>query len=173
MTALDRNPTSANFLSPNNFRLQVSKLPNTTFFVQRINIPGLSLPEVPVPTPLTALHLSGDHIQWGDLRFVFKVDENLNNWREIFNWLTGAGFPESTDQFEEIKSETRPGYGLFSDITLFVLNSARNPSLAINFKQCQPTTLSDIDFDSTSTNIDFITASAIFKYTSYTFESIS
>ena len=32
----------------------------------------------------------------------FLVDENLENYMKIHNWLTGLGYPETTKQFKDL-----------------------------------------------------------------------
>jgi hypothetical protein len=49
-----------------------------------------------LPTP-------GDIIEFGDLSLRFLVDENLENYMEIQNWIRGLGFPENLQQFDDLE----------------------------------------------------------------------
>ena len=42
------------------------------------------------------------HAKFQDFTLRFMVDENLENYMKIHNWLTGLGFPESPQQFIDI-----------------------------------------------------------------------
>ena len=55
MTAYSNiNPTDVSPLNPNGFTFQVDRLPDTTFFVQSVNLPGINLGEFMQATPLVA-----------------------------------------------------------------------------------------------------------------------
>jgi hypothetical protein len=42
--------------------------------------------------------LPGDKILFEDFSLRFLVDENLENYMEIHNWIRGLGFPESLEE---------------------------------------------------------------------------
>ena len=46
MAALDKTPANKNFLNPLNFKFQIQRAPNVNFFIQKINIPSITLPEI-------------------------------------------------------------------------------------------------------------------------------
>lgn len=168
MTALDHNPESINFLSPFGFKFQIKKCPNVNFFVQSINIPGISLPELNIGNPFVQVPYGGDHITYTDLNFSFKVDETLTNYMEIFHWIKGIGFPDNFKEFLELSKKPKfTGEGLVSDISLLVLSSSRNPTYEIVYKDAFPISLSEIVFNSTSTDVNYLTATSFFKYTTY------
>ena len=35
----------------------------------------------------------------------FLVDENMVNYMAIHNWMTGLGFPETTQEFKDLTTE--------------------------------------------------------------------
>ena len=39
---------------------------------------------------------------YGDLSLRFLVDENMENYMAIHNWMTGLGFPETTQDFKDL-----------------------------------------------------------------------
>ena len=51
MSAINNTPENKNFLSPLNFRFQIKKAPNVNFFIQKVNIPQIELPQVDTPNP--------------------------------------------------------------------------------------------------------------------------
>ena len=60
----------------------------------------------------------------------------------------------------------------FLAISLIVLNSARNPNYEFVFRSAFPTDLSSIDFDTTDNDVDYVSASATFKYMLFDIEKI-
>ena len=94
----------------------------------------------------------------------------MRNWTEIYDWIVGLTYPESSDQYAELK-KTGDGYGslsgLYSDANLFILSSHKNVQYNVNFTNVFPTTLTDIDMDSSLGDIDAVTADVSFLYTTY------
>ena len=60
-----------------------------------------------------------------------------------------------------------PLYFQYSDATLQVLNSNYKPSVLINFKDAFPVSLSTLEFDVSTRDYSFFTASVTFKYLIY------
>lgn len=159
--------TNRNFLSPLNFRFQLKRAPHVNFFVQKVNLPGLSLPDVDVNNPLIRVPYPGDHLQYDELEVSFKVDEDLKNYMEIHEWVRALG-KRSFNEYKSIASQsTISGNSIRSDISLMILTSNRNANYEVVFKDAFPTRLSGIDFSTTDEDIDYIEASATFRYTIY------
>ena len=88
----------------------------------------------------------------------------------IHNWLTGLGFPESTQDFVDLTTNDSGLKDLkeqFSDGDLMILNSNYKTSAIVKFKDLFPYSLTSIDFDSSVTDIQYFTAEVNFKYTVY------
>jgi hypothetical protein len=47
---------------------------------------------------LKDIELPGDKLIFGDLTLRFLVDEDLENYLEIQNWMRGLGYPESLQE---------------------------------------------------------------------------
>lgn len=165
MTAVEDTPLNKNYLSPLNYKFSVKKLPHINFFLQRANIPSLSIVSPSMPNPFVAIPLSGDHIQFGTLSISWKVDEQLKSYQEIFNWLMGLGFAKDYKQYADLAKKNKTGEGIISDISIVVTDSAKNPRFEFVFVDAFPTYLSDLNLDTTTMDVNYITASATFKYT--------
>jgi len=173
MSALDQNPSTLNFLSPLKFKFQIKKTPNTNFFVQRVKVPMMSLPNTDQPNPFVRIPKPGDHITFEDLTVTFKVDENFTNYMELYDWIVQMGKPYDYSQYAQI--ENRPvisGLGIFSDLSLIVLDSASRANYDITFNDAFPITLGDMTFETTATDVDFVTAEVTFKYRQYSINKI-
>jgi len=173
MSAISNQPTSQNFLSPVHFDFQIKKCPALSFFAQRVRIPAINLPPAIEPTPFTHIPATGDHITWAPLEVDFKVDEALQNWFEIFNWMTGLGFPEDYDEYKALQDSPKIlATGIKSDISIFILDSSKNPKFNCIVKDAFPTGLSQMQLNSDVGDIDFMMCTATFSYTNYVMSTI-
>lgn len=172
-TALDRTPPFLNFMSPLHATFEVKKLPGVNFSLQTANIPSIVLPATFQHNPLVKIPKMGDHIEYEPLQVSFKVDEELDNYIQVHNWIRRLGFPESTNEYAVIKGQSRmSGLGEFSDASLMIRNSNRNVNFAINYIDMIPTSLSSLIFDTTNEDIPYITAVATFVYSHFDVERI-
>lgn len=170
MTALDRLPANINPLQPVDFQFYVKKLPTVNFFVLGVNLPGISLPKVGVPSPLTEVRETGDHPEYEPFSIRFLLDENIKNWLEIHNWIRALGSPESLDEYKALadKPKTDLGEGLKTDVTVGVLSSARNLNIVFNFYDAFPVSLSGLALACDSEEpTRYVEATASFYYTLY------
>jgi len=99
-----RQPAKLDYASPIQFRFKCTKLPEVEFTCQTANIPGVTLGEGVMPTPLKDIPIPGDKLSFGSLDINFLVDENLNNYKEIHDWLLGIGFPQNHTQFQNLQA---------------------------------------------------------------------
>ena len=169
-SAFSNQIQNRNFLSPVGFKFTLAKYPKVSFFCNSSRIPELNLGTAIQPSYLKDLDVPGEKIIYGDLMVRFLVDENLENYMAIHNWITGLGFPETTQQF---KNQTTNSDGIrdlkeqYSDGSLSILNSNYRTVANVKFKDLFPVSLTSLDFDSTVTDIQYFTAEATFKYTVY------
>jgi hypothetical protein len=100
----------------------------------------------------------------------------MTNYLEMYNWLRGLGFPESYDEYGNlVRQNTYAGSDnekIFSDGTLMILTSHNNANVRVTFEDMFPIALSDLSFDSTLTDIDYLKATVTFRYKLYTLEKI-
>ena len=171
MSAIDKNAQNLNLLSPLGFKFQIRKLPDVNYFLQRVTLPQITLPEVSQPTPFTVNHHPGDHIDYGYLDIVFKVDEDLNNYRQIHSWVRGLGFPTEFQEYQDLVNRTEfVGAGIKSDATLIITTDLKNPNIDVNFQDCFPTSLGALEMNTTDSTVQYITCGARFAYTLFDVE---
>ena len=183
-----RQPAKMDYASPIQFRFKCTKLPQVEFFCQTANIPGISLGSAQMNTPLHDVPIPGDKINYQDLSISFLVDENLNNYKEIHDWLIGLGTPQSDSQFAGLlesgsdrfagsTASTAPvGSGtaqplnegaIYSDATLTVLNSKNIAKTEIRFRNVYPTSLGSLSYDIKASDVDYLQVNASFSYMGY------
>ena len=189
-----RQPAKMDYASPIQFRFKCTKLPQVEFFCQSANVPGISLGSATQSTPLYDVPIPGDKITYQDLSITFIVDENLNNYKEIHDWLLGLGFPNKHQQFKDLQTTgqdrfpgstagaTVPGIkevkplsegGIYSDATLTVLNSKNIAKTEIRFQNLYPTSLGSLSYDVKLSDVDYLQASVSFSYMNYDIIQIS
>ena len=99
-----REPDKLDYASPVQFRFKCSKLPTVEFFCQSANIPGISIGTATMPTGLKDIPIPGEKVSYQDLSISFLVDENLNNYKEIHDWIIALGFPQNHTQFADLQA---------------------------------------------------------------------
>ena len=191
---ISREPSKSDYASPIQFRFKCTKLPLVEFFVQSANIPGINLGSATQTNPLYDIPLPGDKITYSALDMSFLVDENLNNYKEIHDWILGLGFPNKNEQFANLQAAgsdrfpgstagpTVPGVqtpaplsegGIYSDAILTVLNSKNIAKTEIRFQNVYPTSLGSLNYDVRQTDVDYLSASVSFNYMNYDIIQIS
>ncbi len=159
-----------NFLAPVGFKFTLSKFPKVTFFSNTARIPDITLGTAIQSTYLKDIDVPGEKLTFGDLNVRFLVDENLENYMKIHNWLTGLGFPESAQEFIDKTTDQdglRDMKEQFSDGSLHILNSNFNDIAVVKFRDLFPIYLTSLEFDATESDINYFTADVTFKYTIY------
>ena len=191
---INREPTKLDYASPIQFRFKITKLPKVEFFIQTANIPGINLGTATVPTPLYDYPVPGDTLTYQSLDISFLCDENLSNYKELHDWLSGLGFAKNHTEFADLQgtgADRFPGTtsstaatgtsikkpldegGTYSDATLTVLTSKNIAKTEIRFQNVYPTSLSSLSYDVRQTDIDYIQASVSFQYMNYDIVQIS
>jgi hypothetical protein len=165
MSAIDNTPVNKNFLSPLNFTFILKRSPSLNFFVQKINLPGISLNAINTDSPLLRIPYGGDHIEYENLSVTFKVDEDFQNYLEIHNWIRGLGYPVDQTEYAALTNvNISSGLGTKSDIAIVIANGLKNANIEISFKDAFPIDLSELVFEVTDTDVNYVTATATFSY---------
>ena len=172
-----RQIQNRNFLSPLGYKFVLNRAPKVAFFANSANIPGIELGTTEQPNYLRKIPVPGDMMQFEDLTLRFMVDENLENFMEVQNWIRGLGFPESLNEIYNLQKQEdiakyypdlfRSEMNIYSDGTLFVLTNTEVNNFKIKFKGLFPYSLTTIQFDSTPEDIRYVTAEVKFKYMMY------
>ena len=94
-----RQPEQLDYASPTQFRFGIHQLPKVEFFTVTANLPGISVDNTTLPTPYKDISIMGEKPTFENLTISFIVDEYLENYISLHNWLTGIGFPQDRAQF--------------------------------------------------------------------------
>lgn len=169
-TSFPNQIDNRNFLSPIGFKFTLSKEPKASFFCNSARIPEINLGTAVQPSYLKDLDVPGDKLTYGDFSLRFLVDENMENYMTIHNWLTGLGYPETTQDFKDLTTNdggVRDLKEQFSDGSLHILNSNFRDVAIVKFKDLFPTYLTSLEFEASDTDVNYFTAEVSFKYTVY------
>ena len=183
-----RQPEVMDYASPVQFRFKCSKLPKVEFFCQTANIPGIGLGVADIETPLKSIPFPGDKVTYQDLAISFLVDENLENYKEIHDWIIGLGAPQDHTQFANLRATSSdrfpgtsssnaitgqatadplPESGMYSDATLTVLNSKNIAVTEIRFHNIFPTSLGALSYDVQASDVNYLQTNVDFSYMYY------
>ena len=185
-----QQPPVYDYATGTQWRIAFNRIPKTTWFCTAANVPGITLGEASYPTPMVDMFLTGDKLTFETLNITFIVDEELQNYRELWNWLVGIGSPVRHDQWataltqgdgavrqfgtEDADPRTKSTYeesNLYSDATLIVYNSKNIPKVDVKFKNMFPTSLSALEYSQDLSDVEYFKASATFRYLYYEFET--
>ena len=173
-SAFGKQIQNRNFLSGVAFKFNLAKFPKVDFFSNSAIIPVLNLELAQQASYLKNIAVPGERLTYGDFTLRFLVDENMENYKSVYDWLTGLGFPETTKEFADIikdsDGQTDPKEA-FCDGTLRILNSNYREVAKVKFNDLFPISLTSLDFDATNTDVQYFTAEATFKYTLYKISS--
>ena len=169
-----------NFLSPIGFKFTIDRMRGVEFFCQSASIPSISLGSADTATRLNKIKNPGDELQYEDLFLRFLVDENMKNWYQVHDWMREIATPYSTKEFKynrgDIKSvnkrEATYDYASANnqwrcDCSLFILSSNYRVVSEIIFRDAWPSSLSTLNFDAASPDINYFTAEVSLKYNYY------
>ena len=174
MSAINTQPDNKNMLSPTGFRFVLNRTPNVNYFTYSVPIPTLTLGEIDTENPNVRLPFPGDKLRYEPLSIRFRVDEDLQNYLEIHNWLVSLGYPEDIlNQTAYARGAYNTGGQVYSDASLLVLTSNMNVNLRINFKNLFPISLTELNFDASLTDIEYLEATATFRYSTYEIERVA
>ena len=193
---LARQPTKLDYASPTQFRFGIHQLPKVEFFAVQATLPAIALSDVVMPTPFKSVPMMGDQLTYDNLTVGFIVDEYLENYLSIHEWMTAIGFPKNRSQFANFKTNISntpasarssastsgdigdvqspsPANSLFSDATLTILSNKNNPIVNVTFRDLYPVAITALDYNQAATDVEYMTASVDFAYQLYEIEAIS
>ena len=193
---LSRQPTKLDYASPTQFRFGIHQLPKVEFFAVTATLPAIALTDVVIPPPFKSIPMMGDQLTYDNLSVGFIVDEFLENYLSINEWLTAIVFPKTRKQFSDFKTNisntptsirssastssdigdvqsASPVNSLFSDATLTILSNKNNPIVNVTFRDLYPVAITALEYNQAATDVEYLTASVDFAYQLYEIESIT
>ena len=182
---LARQPDKLDYASPTQFKFGIHQLPKVEFFTVSASVPSISADTIIHPTPFKDIPIVGEKLTYENLSITFQIDEYLENYISLHNWMKGIGFPTDRQEFRTFRDVTSntpasgktpstdlvgkavPDRALYSDAYLIILSNKNNPIVEVNFQNIFPVSLSALEFTQTVTDIEYMTATAEFAYQIY------
>ena len=196
VSADGRQPTVFDYSQNNQFQLNIPIFPLTQWFVVSCNVPGITMGQGVVPTPLVDYPIVGEKLTYDAFSMTFLVDEKLQNFMELHNWLINMAPPQDQSQFMattsdyviptgqntkfypagNADSQTSTGStsdrALYCDITLFILSSKNNPVATVVMRDAFPVSLSSLDYSQQETDTTYVQCNVTFAYPFYTLKAV-
>lgn len=163
--ALSRQPNNINFLSPHGHRFVLFATPSTNYFITGFRTPQIQAGTANIATPFKTINFPGTSINYSSFELTFKVDEDMSNYLELFNWLRGETITEEFQSYIDVNKKISQGKIPVSDASFIIMSNEMKPNIEMKFTDVYPTFLSNLDFYSNSNDLTYISASVQFEFT--------
>tara|TARA_R110002050_G_scaffold99160_1_gene205736 strand:+ start:237 stop:740 length:504 start_codon:yes stop_codon:yes gene_type:complete len=156
--------SNINMLSPTGFKLTINreKFANTEFFITSFGIPSLSAGEVQTNFQNNIGFTPGEVLTFEALSLRFVIDEDMNNYTEMFNWMKA-----NTDSVEETPFAPAVRSVERHDMILSIMTNKNLVNKQFQFKDAFPTALSGVEFSAQSTDVEYLQADVTFRYNEF------
>jgi len=146
----------SNLLALTGFKLFIHSedFKHTQYFAVSASFPAVSLPEVTTGYRNLSGFVSGDKLAYDPLTIRIAIDEKLESYREIFNW---------------IHSNTTNNELTVHDVTLHFLTNHNNISRSVRFANAFPTNIGGLEFNVQQTESEYAYVDVTFRYDYFEF----
>lgn len=170
-------------LNKNNFKLIIQKVPTVEYYVQTVTIPGLTFEETvqPVGVGVDAF-FPGDKVSFDTLSVSFLVDEDLENYQEMYNWMTQIVPVADSKDYQLLTGTTmntlgvsgldEKGENLVSQITLVTNTNKNIPNRYFRFYDAFPISLGSLEMQSGAETAP-VTCEVQFRFNFYEIKTTS
>ena len=130
-----------NELRSNSFTFIFEKIPNVAYYTTDVPIPAVNLGQSIINSRSIDFNLPSGKLDFDPITITFNVDENLDNYLELYNWMLELGHPERS------KINRPDDKDATSDAIVTILNNQKNPIFNIILKDCFPISLGELAFN--------------------------
>jgi hypothetical protein len=179
ITTLASASAVTTYLKPNSFKFLIARAPNVTYTCQSANLPNVQLGVAVQNSPFVDIPHPGDKVTFGEFTIRFLINEDMNNYREIYNWITEIGAPYSGEDWtaalrNRVSVFKDDDYNkVFSDGQLLILDSNNNAKVKLSFEDLFPISIEALDFDITTAGMEYFVGVASFRYKLFTIETLT
>lgn len=153
-----------NFLQNNGFKMVVPKFRDLEFFSHSFIFPSLSLPAAVAETPFTKIPLSGDAMDFGPLTFSFMVDENLDNYFAVVDWIKSISYATTFKDYTDFKGKNKNQPLGEEDVAIMFLDSKNLPTKIVRFVNAVPVSLGGFEITAQQGQTTYVTSDVTFMY---------
>jgi hypothetical protein len=154
------------YLAPTGFKVSLDRknYPNIQFFAQQVQHPSMDMNATEVAyRRVGSVVTPGDTITFSNVSMDILMDENMNVYQEIYDWMRRLVEEEYKSNTGRMYANNAESIGSFCDINVSVLTSHNNVSRTIKYVNALPTTLGDVQFAATNQG-DYITFPVSFRF---------
>jgi hypothetical protein len=169
MPSLEQQPINPNQLTQNRFRFVLDRAPTVKYFMANTELPGMTLEVANQATMFNSIPRPGNKMTFESYPVTFRVDEDLTNYLEIYEWMVSLGFPSDFTGYQGLKAKNIKEV---SDGSLMLLSSASNPNINIRFLDMFPISISRLPFDLNNSDIEYTSATVVFAYQRFVIERL-
>jgi hypothetical protein len=159
---------NGNFLMNNGYQLIIPKFPHVQFFANAFTFPGLTLPMSKIENPFTAIPVPGEKVEYEPITITFIVDEDLNNYEEVYKWLTSIAFDTDNLKFTTYQGKNSGQELGQQDIKVITLTNKGNKNVVFTFIDAIPVSLSGFSMTQQDPITNYVQATVTFEYTNFT-----
>lgn len=151
-------PENKNLARNTRAKLFIQRCPQTNFYCSSFIIPEFSINTVEVPTSSYSVLLEpGEQYNLNPLTITLTIDENFENWLEMLRWFNYV-----------VKNGNVPE--AFSNALAIIYNSELVPIISINLFSIFPTTIGQLEFNVSESDMFSINVS--FSFIDFEIEKI-
>ena len=154
--------TNINHLQASGFRFVADRrrLANLSFFAQSVNHPSITSNAAEVPYgKFQTVPSIGDKISYGALTCTMIIDEDMQSYLEIFNWIK-----HNIDNNDKGGTDVNAA---FADLRMQILSSHNNVNKEIIYKDAFPTDLGEMNMESNLDGTAVMVVPVTFRFTEF------
>lgn len=165
-------PEVINPLQSTGFVFKIAKIPSISYWCKNVTIPNLSLAPAIQNTPFMDIKHPGTLVEQDQITITFTIDEKMNNYAALYEWITLIGFMEkSTDiaqwkqKFAQFNLPTEHDIDwpdLVSDAVLIIKGANGKDVRQIKFRDIWITNLEGFQLSEETSETTYITCNASF-----------
>jgi hypothetical protein len=171
--ASDTFDCGTNYLQPTGFKIIINRrdFPNLQFYAQAVSHPDVNLPATDIGfSRISNVPIVGDKIEFGILQMDVLLDEDMNSYRELYNWMVSATAQKhllATGGLGQGENPYRSSS--YYDITVAVLSSHNNVNRTFRYINAFPTSVGQISLTASSAE-QFLSFPVSFRFDYFNFK---
>lgn len=164
--------SNINLFQPTGFQVIIDRknYGNLQFFVQSVNHPGVSNPAIETAfKKIQSIPMPGGQVEYGELTMDVLLDEDLNSYTEIYNWLLRLVNNEQIQKRDNFggSNSDQPTY---ADIIVTALTSHNNNNKKFKYVDCIPVAVGDIRFEAQNQSVEYVIFPVSFRFSYFEIE---
>ena len=165
------NVHNISFASGSHYALKIDSFYDLNFTIQSVNLPGVSTSPKEVSTPVGPTFHAGDKLYYETLDIRFIIDESLQNWLSVYNWMRALSPTHMLDDVLKNKYNLwQADKELYSPATLYILTNSLHWNIKVSLQNIFPISLSGLPYDITNSEDTKIYSTVRFAFDYYDIE---